>query len=168
MNLEMRELRREKSPQRFFNLFSQISGMQIRGMFHDGDVERPTIARLARVVGAVVVGSSTKPGSLPKDLDLLFVVDEFPGGALPDYIDELKTEFDLRFTLANGVLIPDFFTIEHGRLDIFDYINTTLTSGGPFSERAINEAGEVIVFGFEQQTVENIFNNVTMRKNVQS
>lgn len=148
---------REPSPDRFLNLLSEVSGMKQLGDFTKGVSE--TVpgreAKLAGVVGIIVVGSATNPAFSPKDVDVMLVLSKHPNSKAISFAEDLQMSFDQAYSRSIG-------KFRWGRLDNLGYLtldsNEADFSGlHPLHLQAILESPvEPLVLAFDQVSAEQI------------
>ncbi len=150
--LKRPEIARETSPERFIGLFRELTGMRrIDELVETQGVDVSGLAEIARIRGAVIVGSSADPNATPKDLDVLLVVDELVNHWAVEYAEELRSNFDMEFSMrAKNIDLerPLIFQLEHGRLDLPGFIPLNVEECEPLYKEAIGRTRNPQVFAY--------------------
>lgn len=159
------ELSREESPEIFFRLFSQATGMQ-KGEDFEPKPDPTGLAKEATVVGAVVVGSSVREGSRPKDLDILLVVGDSEMTSfdrrLNEYMAHIACDFDIAYSKEKGVMVETGRGGQN-RLDVvgfFHYECEPTDELCAFATGALRRNKGVLVFALTPEVVKVISQKV--------
>ncbi|OGM11626.1 hypothetical protein A2Z22_02405 [Candidatus Woesebacteria bacterium RBG_16_34_12] len=136
-----KEVTREKSPERFLQLFEKVSLMSDQGLKEAGSIPRNAV--LGGVVGAIVIGSCTDPKSKPKDLDIFIILERKVNPRAHEYVAELRMFFDLSYS----EIIEKF---ELGRLDCPEPISTDSSEIHPSQIIAIRNCQNPLIYAFNR------------------
>ena len=165
-NLGIPDLSREESPEIFFRLFSQVTGMQ-KGEGFKPKPDPTNLAEEATVIGAVIIGSSVREGSKPKDLDVLLVVKDskmpiYYGLCSPElnrYRARIQHDFDRSYNLERGIFTKS--TWGQSRLDIIQLFHYECEPVCAFATGALRRNKNVLVFAFLPKVAKLIAQKVT-------
>lgn len=150
---ERKEPLREESPDRFLSIFGEVSRMKSASELLLGQSpEPPKEAKQGKVLGVIVVGSSTDPKGQPKDLDVIFVV--WGGQSNPKawgFAEGVRDAFDLQLSWRTGQ--PQL-----GRLDLLGlaYIGKKRPFFHPSQIEALQNTKTPLVFAFSLEGAQKI------------
>lgn len=143
-------IQREQTPQRFLDIFSRVTGMRSINDLQGGvELDMPSIAIEAGVVGAIIYGSSTYPDSKPKDLDAFFIFSDLANMHIKEYLQKLIDDFNIAYQASRGLL-------QISRLDTQVPLDSGLKalSGRPL--KVLKKTAAPIIYGYNYTDISKL------------
>jgi len=113
------------------------------------DVEIPSIAVDAGLVGAIIYGSSTLPNSRPKDLDVFFIFSDLANKNIKAYLQKLIDDFNAAYQESEG-------SLQISRLDTQVPLDSDFEALNGIPLRVLKKTVAPIIYGYSYAEISKL------------